>query len=156
MLILAECNIPPVITGILSQLYKIIIIAIPIGIVLFGTIDFLKAAVSKNTDNVSSSTKTFITRLITGCLTFFVLTIVNWLFTKVIGSVGGASSAMQCAKQIIGGNTTATSGNNGASSAIANNMFCYGTEISNCLRNNQSPNRQSECAESAKKVCNMN
>ena len=71
MFILAECEIPPVITGILSQLYKIIIVLIPIGIVIFGSIDFIKATIAKNSDAIATTTKTFISRLIAGAVTFF-------------------------------------------------------------------------------------
>lgn len=109
MFFLVECNIPPVITGILAQVYKIILIVVPIGIVLFGSIDFVKAIVSKDQDTISKSTKTFITRIITGALTFFVLTIVTWLFRVIIGNVQDSSSALNCALQILGGNSSYTS-----------------------------------------------
>lgn len=103
MFILAECDIPPVITGILSQLYKIIIILVPIGIVIFGSIDFIKATIAKNNDAIAATTKTFVSRLIAGAVTFFVLAIVTWLFKVIIKNVGEANSAMQCALEIIGG-----------------------------------------------------
>ena len=68
MFILAECTFPPIITGILSQLYKIIIILVPIGIVIFGSIDFIKATIAKDSNAIAASVKTFINRLITGCI----------------------------------------------------------------------------------------
>ena len=108
MYFLVGCNIPPVITGILSQVYKIIIIIVPIIIVVLGSIDFIKAIASKNEDNIASTGKTFITRLITGVLVFFVLTIVTWLFRVVIGNVNEASAALECTLQILGGETTYT------------------------------------------------
>ena len=95
MFILAECDlIPHVIVGILAQLYKIIIILVPIGIVIFGSVDFIKATIAKNSDAIAATTKTFISRLIAGAITFFVLAIVTWLFKIIIGNVGGANSAM--------------------------------------------------------------
>ncbi len=103
MFILAECTFPPIITGILSQLYKIIIILVPIGIVIFGSIDFIKATIAKDSNAIAASVKTFINRLITGCITFFVLAIVTWLFKGLLSGVNDASSAMDCALRIIGG-----------------------------------------------------
>lgn len=158
MFILAECYIPPVITGILSQLYKIIIVLVPIGIVLFGSIDFIKATMAKDNNAIASSSKTFISRLITGCLTFFVLTIVTWLFKTIIGGVGEASSAMNCALKIIGG----TAGSSGYSSQdsysvqMAANMACYGTQYGLCISQNKNPNRAKECNTAANSKCNTN
>lgn len=156
MFILAECNIPGVITGILSQLYKIIIILVPIGIVVFGSIDFIKATIAKDANAIASSTKTFISRLIAGAVTFFVLTIVTWLFTIIIGHVGGASSAMQCALEIIGGTASDYSGENSYSNQMANKMVCYGTQYAACLSGNQSPNKEQECNQAANQICGTN
>ncbi len=159
MFILAECNIPPVITGILSQLYKIIIVLIPIGIVIFGSIDFIKATMAKDSNAIASSTKTFISRLITGCITFFVLTIVTWLFKTIIGNVGEASSAMSCALQIIGGTAGSSSGygsQNSYSVQMAANMACYGTQYGLCISQNQNPNKVEECNTAANSICHTN
>lgn len=155
MFILAECNIPPIITGILSQLYKIIIILVPLGIVIFGSIDFIKATIAKDSNAIASSVKTFINRLITGCITFFVLAIVTWLFKSLLSGVGEANSAMDCALKIIGGTAGSSSGNNSVSQ-VANKMVCYGTQYSACISQNQSPNKVEECTKSANTMCGTN
>lgn len=157
MFILAECNIPPVITGILSQLYKIIIVLVPIGIVVFGSIDFIKATMAKDNNAIASSSKTFISRLIAGCITFFVLAIVTWLFQVLLKNVGDASSAMSCALQIIGGTAGSSSGYSSQDSygvQMAQNSYCYGNEYANCMNN---PNSDSEaCRKAANRICNTN
>lgn len=156
MFILAECNIPGVITGILSQLYRIIIILVPIGIVVFGSIDFIKATIAKDANAIASSTKTFISRLIAGAVTFFVLTIVTWLFTIIIGHVGGASSAMQCALEIIGGTASDYTGGNSYSSQMTNKMACYGTQYSLCIRSIPNTNNDEMCRQAADEACGTN
>ena len=103
MFVLVQCNLPNVVTGIIAEIYKAIMILIPLGIVLFGTIDFVKAIAAKDEAAISASGKTFVSRLITGCLTFFVLAIVTWVFRTIIGRIEGASSAMDCALKILGG-----------------------------------------------------
>ncbi len=153
MFFLAECDIPPIITGILSQLYKIIIILVPIGIVIFGSIDFIKATIAKDDNTIASSTKTFISRLITGCITFFVLTIVTWLFRGILKGIGEANSAMNCALQIIGGTAGSSTSGNNSSSQIADKMICFGTQYSLCVSKNQSPNKVKECTEAADSIC---
>ena len=152
MLTLVSCNLPIQVTGILSQVYKTIIILIPVGIVLFGTIDFIKATAAKDDKLIASSGKTFISRLIAGCLTFFVLSIVNWLFTTIIGNVGNASSAMDCALEILGGN--ASNYSNG--SDLVNKAACYGIQYGYCMASNKSSNRAEECDKSATKLCETN
>lgn len=160
MFILAECDIPPVITGILSQLYKIIIVLVPIGIVIFGSIDFIKATIAKNNDAIAATTKTFVSRLIAGAVTFFVLAIVTWLFKVIIKNVGGANSAMQCALEIIGGTASGSSGN--ISGNVITNVgagdsaVCFGTQYGMCMSSNQSPNKEQECTNAADKYCGTN
>ena len=108
MYILAECDIPNVVTGILSQVYKIILVLVPIGIVVFGSMDFIKAIAAKDTNAIAASTKTFISRLIAGGITFFVLVIVTWLFRIVLSSLDDTNSAMNCALQILGGQASSS------------------------------------------------
>lgn len=111
MYILAECDIPNVVTGILSQVYKIILVLVPIGIVVFGSIDFIKAIAAKDTNAIAASTKTFISRLIAGGITFFVLVIVTWLFRIVLSSLDDTNSAMDCALKILGGQANSSQSN---------------------------------------------
>ncbi|MCI9434685.1 MAG: hypothetical protein HFI86_05400 [Bacilli bacterium] len=158
MFILAECEIPPVITGILSQLYKIIIVLIPIGIVIFGSIDFIKATIAKNSDAIATTTKTFISRLIAGAVTFFVLSIVSWLFTIIIGNVNEANSAMDCALKIIGGTASSSYGKNlnnyiNNNISIGDKIVCFSKQYSMCISTNQSPNKEEDCTRSANAIC---
>ena len=155
MYILAECDIPNVVTGILSQVYKIILVLVPIGIVVFGSIAFIKAIAAKDVNAIAASTKTFISRLIAGGITFFVLVIVTWLFRIVLSSLDDTNSAMNCALLVLGGTNTSSS-NGSSNNSIVDKMNCYGTQFANCMSSNTSPNKNEQCNESANSICGTN
>lgn len=105
MYILLECDLPKVVVGILRQVYNVLMIAIPAGIVLFGTIDFLKASMAKDDKAATTNATIFIKRLVSGALALFVFALVKMVFT-IIGNVNEASQAFACASDILGGKYT--------------------------------------------------
>lgn len=105
MYILLECDLPKVVVGLLRQLYNVLMIIIPSGIVLFGTIDFLKASMAKDDKAASTNATIFIKRLVSGAIALFVFALVKWVFT-IIGNVNEASQAFACASDILGGKYT--------------------------------------------------
>lgn len=100
-----DCNLPGVLTRVLAGVYKVILVAAPVGVLLFGVVDFIKGIASKDANDIKANSSRFIKRLITGLLTFFVLAIIKAVFLILQNAgVGDASSAMQCAISILGGN----------------------------------------------------
>ena len=64
MYILLDCSlIPNVIANILHQVYNVLMVIIPVGIVLFGTIDFLKSVMAKDDKATSANASLFVKRL---------------------------------------------------------------------------------------------
>ena len=100
MFFLDVCGIPGEITGTINTVYGILLIAIPILIVIFGLIDFVKAIMGKKDDEISQGSKLFIKRLVMGAIAFFVLAIVKFVVGIVAQNVDSASAVTDCLIQI--------------------------------------------------------
>jgi len=142
-----DCDLPKVVVGILSILYKSILYLIPIAIVLFGIIDFLKAIASQKEDAIKGSTNTFIRRIITGLLTFFIFSIINWIFGTIIENVGNAGNSMECAAQILKGTT---------STQKESADDCYERIFNECIKRTSGSDAENICKNNANKSCNTN
>ena len=68
---------PAIIPKIVHTFYLIALIAVPILLVIFGSIDFVKSLVGQKDDEIKKGRQIFIKRLITGVLVFFILSIVR-------------------------------------------------------------------------------
>lgn len=79
-------------------------IAVPVILVVFGSIDFIKALTSQKDDEIKKGQKTFISRLIAGVIIFFVVAIVK----LVIGFAAGddASDIINCADCFLSGKSS--------------------------------------------------
>lgn len=75
------CNnlIPVDIANTIGAIYNVLLIAVPIIVVIFGAIDFVKAVVAGKEDEIKKNTSTFVKRLITGVIVFFVLALVKFV-----------------------------------------------------------------------------
>jgi len=62
-----------------GKIFDIVMIAIPIILIIIGTIDFLKAVIAQKDDEMKKAQNTFIKRLIMGAVIFFVPAIVGFL-----------------------------------------------------------------------------
>ena len=62
---------------VVSLIVTIIKIVVPILLVIFGSIDFLKAVIAQKEDEIKKGQQTFIKRLIAAVLVFFVVQIVQ-------------------------------------------------------------------------------
>lgn len=85
MFILNVCEDVSILTTILfiKKILKVIVIAVPALLVLLLSIDFAKAVISKDDDNMAAAQKLAIKRIIYAILVFFVPTIVNALFNML-------------------------------------------------------------------------
>ena len=80
-------------------------ILVPIILVLLGVIDMLKAASSQKEDEMKKAQSTFVKRLISALLVFFVIAIVQLVF-GVLHNVGFGSGFTDCLDAFINGNAT--------------------------------------------------
>lgn len=106
MFILACGSIPPEITNTIGIIYNILLMAIPIAIIIFGLIDFVKAVISGKEDEIKKNTSVFLKRLLTGFLAFFVLAIVKFGMQVIGKNVSGANDALSCVNSILGNNNS--------------------------------------------------
>ena len=63
--------------------HVVIAIIIPIGIIVMGSLDFLKATIAGDSDKMKKNQKQFVTRLIAGAITFFVFVVVKFVVSMV-------------------------------------------------------------------------
>ena len=88
----------------LSKIVKYVILAIqisvPVLLVIFGTIDLLKAMVSQKEDDIKQGQRIFMKRAIAGILVFFVIALVKIMIG--VFANGESSDIISCVNCIIG------------------------------------------------------
>ena len=97
----SKLDIDEKIPNTVSLIVKIIFIAVPILLVVLGSMDLLKGVIAQKEDEIKKGQQTFIKRLIAGVLVFFVYAIVK----LIIGAVASDEDEgiMQCACYFING-----------------------------------------------------
>ena len=78
--------------ALIGSVIRILQIAVPIIIILLGTIDLGKAVMAGDDKVIKESQKMFLTRLIYGVIVFFVIFIVRAVFS-IVGDNNATSSA---------------------------------------------------------------
>lgn len=82
---------------LIGSIVKIVQIAIPVIIILLGTIDLGKAVMAGKDDEIKGAQKMFIRRLIYGLAVFFVVFIVRAVFNVIAESSDATSgSGKEC------------------------------------------------------------
>ena len=76
-------RIPAFIPSIVSKLYTLIQILVPVVLVILGTIDLLKGITAGKEDEIRKAQQTFFKRVIAAILVFFVLTAVKFTLSLV-------------------------------------------------------------------------
>lgn len=71
-------SFPKPIAPIIHTTYILLQIVIPLGIIIVGSLDFVKATIASDVDKMKKSQKKFVSRLIAGSITFFVFVIVKF------------------------------------------------------------------------------
>ena len=81
MFILDSCSQPELKTliGIIKGVLQLIQILVPIGLIIFGTIDLGKAVIASDEKKIQEGQKTLMKRAIAAVLVFLVATIVSFL-----------------------------------------------------------------------------
>ena len=80
-----------------STIIMIIRIAVPVLLVIFGSLDLVKGITAGKEDEIKKGQQIFIKRLIAGALVFFVSVIVNFVISLAADSSSQKSSIMKCA-----------------------------------------------------------
>ena len=92
-------NIPVLIPKVISIAYTIIQVAVPVTLVITGSLDLFKGISAQKEDEIKKGQQMFIKRLISAALVFFVFVIVKVVISFVADS--SSSSIMDCAQCFI-------------------------------------------------------
>ena len=99
-------GIPVLLPKIVSIIYKVIQVAIPVVLVIMGSIDLIKGITASKEDDIKKGQQMFIKRLIAAVLIFFVFVVVKFLISLVADndSKRTAVKIMDCAECFIENN----------------------------------------------------
>lgn len=103
------------IADIVKLIIKVIQIAVPVLLVIFGSFDLVKGLIAQKEDEIKKGQQTLVKRLIAGAIVFFVIALVKLLITAVAGD---NDDIWSCACQFISDNCASSEPverNNGAS-----------------------------------------
>ena len=90
-------RIPKKIPELTSYIMTIVQIAVPVILVIIGSIDLIKGITSQKDDEIKKNQKIFIKRLIVAVLIFFIIVIVKFIISLVAdSSSGNISSCIDC------------------------------------------------------------
>ena len=92
-------TIPSIIPKVVKTAYTIIQVAVPVTLVIMGSLDLFKGISAQKEDEIKKGQQMFIKRLISAALVFFVFVIVKVVISFVADS--SDSSIMDCAQCFI-------------------------------------------------------
>lgn len=92
-------NIPEIIPKVVSAAYTIVQVAVPVVLVIMGSLDLFKGISAQKEDEIKKGQQMFIKRMISAALVFFVFVIVKVLISFVADS--SSNSIMDCAQCFI-------------------------------------------------------
>lgn len=92
-------DIPKVLPKVISTAYTLIQIAVPVVLVILGTLDLFKGITASKEDEIKKGQALFIKRLIAALLVFFVFVIVKLIISFVADE--SSSKIMDCAECFI-------------------------------------------------------
>ena len=75
--------VPGQLANIISIIYNVIRIGIPLILIIMGMLDLGRAVISQKEDDIKKNQKIFVSRLIAAALVFFVFTIVKLVLSLV-------------------------------------------------------------------------
>lgn len=89
-------NLPYKVLQLSNTVVNIMQIAVPIILIIMGTIDFVKAVSSQKEDDIKKAQGLFIKRLVMGALVFFIFVIVKLLISAIGGNNDGIWGCVEC------------------------------------------------------------
>lgn len=81
---------------VISTVITIIKIVVPVLLIIFGMIDFLKSVTASKEDEIKKGRQTFISRLIAAVIVFFVIQIVQLVCKFASGNDNNIVSCFNC------------------------------------------------------------
>ena len=102
-------DMPRMVPKVIHIIYLFIQIAVPLLILIFGSIDFLKAVIASKEDEIKKGQQIFIRRLITGIIVFFIFSLVK-LFISVVGDSNNKANVINCFSCIINNDENCVAG----------------------------------------------
>ena len=102
-------DIPKALPKTIHLIYLFLQIAVPIILVIFGSIDFVKAVVAQKEDEINKGRQIFIKRLIYGTIIFFIFSIVKFLISFV-GDKNSKTKIINCASCLINNDSNCVAG----------------------------------------------
>lgn len=92
-------NIPQALPKVISIAYTLIQIAVPVILVVLGTLDLFKGITASKEDEIKKGQAMFVKRLIAAALVFFVFVIVKLIIS--FAADGNGNNIMDCAECFI-------------------------------------------------------
>ena len=89
-------NLPYKVLQLSNTVVNIMQIAVPIILIIMGSIDFVKAISSQKEDDIKKAQGMFIKRLIMGALVFFIFVIVKLLISLIGGNNDDIWGCVEC------------------------------------------------------------
>ncbi len=90
----------------IAKIVEIIRNLTPVILIIIGSIDFAKAVMSQDNNQIKKAQSSFIKRIIAGVAVFFVIVIIQWV-AKIINNADestGANNAFSCLDALLNGN----------------------------------------------------
>ena len=88
-------DIPQMLPKVISIIYSVIQVAVPIVLIVMGSLDLMKGVTAQKEDEIKKGQQMFIKRLISGVLVFVVFIVVKLVISLVAD--GSSAPIMQCA-----------------------------------------------------------
>lgn len=82
---------------------NVVKVIVPIILIIMGVIDMVKATASQKEDEMKKAQMTFVKRLISALLVFFVIAIVQFLF-NILSNAGFGGEFTDCLNTFVNGN----------------------------------------------------
>lgn len=102
-------EVPNTLFNTVATVINIIKIAVPLLLIVWGMLDFAKAIIAKKEDDIKSHQKMFVSRVISAVLVFFIIFVVQLVFStldkveKQSGDASDTGSVWDCTKKFING-----------------------------------------------------
>lgn len=95
-------GIPRKIPELTSDAITIIEVAVPIILIIFGSIDLLKGVAAQKEDEIKKGKNMLVKRLITAAIIFFVVVVVK-LLVSIVSDATNSNNMIECIDCFIGG-----------------------------------------------------
>ena len=89
-------HLPYKVLQISNTVINVLQIAVPVILIIMGSVDFVKAISSQKEDEIKKAQGVFVKRLIMGALVFFIVVIVKLLISVIGGNSDGLWSCVEC------------------------------------------------------------